>query len=287
MNEIKKGLIFDGKARVAIIDIKDIVNEEIRLHDLSPLAAAALGRAMTAGEYISSNLKDSDASFSLTLNGGGELGAVVVAGQSGNFIRGYVANPHVELPPKADGHFDMGGGIGKNGFITVIKDIGLKEPYVGRCELVSGEVAEDFAQYLYTSEGVKSAVALGVRVDKNGCVGAGGVIVEALPGINEGELFMLEDIMKNFGNVSETLAEKSAEEIFSFYFSHLGAEEYESERISLKCNCGEEKIKATLKSIGKKECDEILKEVGRIEVKCQFCEKKYTYTAEEANKLWE
>ncbi|MBO5304973.1 MAG: Hsp33 family molecular chaperone HslO, partial [Clostridia bacterium] len=137
MNVIKKGLIFDGKARVAVIDLKDIVNEEIKIHNLSPLSTAALGRAMTAGAYISNNLKSESATFSMTINGGGELGSIVVAGNGGNCIRGYVTNPDLELPLKENGHLDVGKGVGTDGFITVIKDFGLKEPYVGRCKLVT------------------------------------------------------------------------------------------------------------------------------------------------------
>lgn len=287
MNEIKKGVIFGGKARVAIIDIKDIVNEEIAMHDLSPLAAAALGRSLTAGAYISNNLKNESATFSMTINGGGSLGAIVVAGNGGNTLRGYVTNGQVELPLKENGHLDVGKGVGKDGFITVIKDFGLKEPYVGRCELVSGEIAEDFTQYLFTSEGVHSAVALGVRMDGSGCIGAGGVIVEALPGLNDDEVFMIEDIMTNFTEVSEILAKKTPEEIFDFYFSHLDSESYDAEEIKIKCNCGEEKIRNTLIGLGKKECEEILKEVGKIEIVCHFCEKRYVYGENEVKKLWE
>lgn len=287
MNVIKKGVFFGGKARVAIIDIKEIVNEEIKIHDLTPLSAAALGRTMAVGAYISNNLKNADSTFSVTVKGGGILGAVVVAGNGGNCIRGYIENPHGDLPLKSDGHLDVGGGIGKEGFITVIKDFGLKEPYMGRCELVSGEIAEDFTKYLHTSEGINSAVALGVRLDSDGCKAAGGIIVEALPGLSEDELFMTEDIMSNFTNVSEVLEKMNPEEIFNFYFSHLDAESYDEEEITLKCNCGKEKIENTLRSLGKEECREILKENGKIEILCHFCEKKYIYGEKEVEKLWE
>ena len=286
MNVIKKGIIFDGKARVAVIDVKDMVNEEIALHDLSPLAAAALGRSLAAGAYIGNNLKSVDDTFSMTISGGGELGAIVVAGSGGNVLRGYVTNPRVELPLRADGHLDVGKGVGKDGFITVIKDLGLKYPFMGRCALVSGEIAEDFTQYLFTSEGVKSAVALGVRMDGSGCIAAGGVIVEALPGLNDDEIFMIEDVMTNFTNVSEVLEKMTAEEIFDFYFSHLNSESYDKEEIILRCNCSEEKIENTLRSLGKKECDEILEEVGKIELVCHFCEKRFVYGKEDVEKLW-
>lgn len=287
MGVIKKGLIFNGKARVAIIDVRDIVNEEIKIHNLTPVATASLGRTMTCGAYISNNLKNANATFSITVNGGGELGSIVVAGNGGNCIRGYVTNPNVDLPLKDNGHLDVGGAVGKEGFITVIKDFGLKEPYMGRCKLVSGEIAEDFVQYLFSSEGIHSAVALGVLVDKDGCVSAGGVIVEALPGLMEEELFMIEDVMSNFVSVSEILSKMSAQEIFDFYFSHLESESYVEEEITLKCNCSDDKIEHTLKCIGKSECDEILKEQGKIEIICHFCEKRYVYTNKEIDKLWQ
>lgn len=287
MDRILKGMIFNGKARVAIIDIKDIINEEIALHDLSPLAAAILGRSLTCGAYISTNLKMENAIFSMTINGGGEAGSVVIAGSSNNVIRGYVSNPSVDLPLKSDGHLDVGTAVGKDGFMTVIKDMGLKEPYVGRCELVSGEIAEDFAKYLYISEGIKSAVALGVKVDATGCIAGGGIIVEALPDIEEPMLFMLEDIMTNFVNVSEVLSQKSVEEIFEFYFSHLESEVFPVEEVTLKCTCSVERTEKTLIALGKKEIDEIMTLVGKVEMVCPFCSKKYTYNKEEINKLWD
>ena len=186
MGKIIKTGIFNGFARVTFIDVTDVVNEEIKIHDLSPLCAAALGRTLAAGAYIGANLKAKDDAFSLTFSGDGPIGSVVVAGTPG-YIRGYVDNPAVELPTRIDGHLNVGAGVGK-GYLTVVKDLGLKEPYVGRCELVTGEIAEDFAKYLLISEGVRSAVALGVQVTKDGCVAAGGIIAEALPGMTEDRL---------------------------------------------------------------------------------------------------
>lgn len=286
MGEIRKGIIFDGKARVAIIDIKDLVNEEIKIHDLSPLAAAALGRSMCCGVYLSNNLKNSTSTFSMTINGDGPLGSICVAGNGGNEIRGSISNPHVELPLKENGHLDVGKAVGRTGSITVIKDMGLKEPYVGRTNLVTGEIAEDFAQYLYTSEGIRSAVSLGVKVDKTGCIAAGGIIIEALPDLGENETFMLEDIMTNFVNVSDLFMTKTTHDIFDFYFSHLNAEEYSPEKVTIKCACSKEKVENTLKSLGKNELYNILREKNEIEVFCHFCEKKYRYGKEEVDKFW-
>lgn len=287
MDRIVKGIIFGGKARVAIIDIKDMINKQIAMHGLTPLAAAALGRALTCGVYISNNLKVSSATFSITINGGGESGSIVIAGSGGNIIRGYITNANLDMPLQHNGHLDVGGAVGKEGFFTVIKDLGLKEPYVGRSELISGEIAEDFAHYLYKSEGIKSSVALGVKLDATGCIAGGGIIVEALPGIEEPMLFMLEDIMTNFASVSDVLLQKSAEEIFEFYFSHLDSELFPTEKVTLRCSCSRERTEQTLKALGKKECEDILKEVGKVEMVCPFCNTKYTYNGEEISKLWD
>ncbi len=285
MDSIVKGTLFNGFARVAIISIKDAVNEEIKIHDLSPLSAAALGRTMAAGVYLGANLKGKNDSYSITIKGDGCIGGVVVAGNGDYTLRGYVANPHAELPLKGNGHLDVGGGIG-SGTMTVCKDLGLKEPYNGTVELVTGEIAEDFAEYLAKSEGVNSAVCLGVLVDKTGCVGAGGVIVQAMPGITEDMLFIIEDIISGFSAISSILAEKSPREIFDFYFSHLDGELLEEIPIKVQCSCNQQKIENALRSIGRKDCDEIIAERGSIEISCHFCEKKYIFNKEDIDKIW-
>ncbi|MFA6866403.1 MAG: Hsp33 family molecular chaperone HslO [Clostridia bacterium] len=287
MNKIVKGTIFDGKARVAIVEITDIVNEEIKMHDLSPLAAAALGRTMAVGAYISNNLKNESTKFSITVNGGGILGNIVVAGEGGNFIRGFVANTKATLPLKENGHLDVGNGVGKNGFFTVITDFGLKDAYVGKIPLVSGEIAEDFTQYLYKSEGIENAVALGVRMTKDGCIGAGGIIVEPLPDADDNMICMIEDIMTNFTNVSEIIASLGAEEIFNFYFGHLNAQKYNTEEVVLRCNCSKEKIENIIVGLGEKEAMDIVSEVGKLEIGCQFCGKNYSYSKAEVENLWQ
>ena len=285
MNKIIKTGLFDGFARVAFIDVTDIVNEEIKIHDLSPLATAALGRTMAVGAYIGANLKSDTDTFSITVTGDGPLGPIVVAGGN-KTIRGYVTNPVTSLPTRPDGHLDVGSGVGHNGYITVIKDLGLKDPYVGRSELVSGEIAEDFTRYFLTSEGIRTAIALGVKVNSDGCITAGGIICEALPGITEDMLVILEDVMTNFTNVSDVMATKSLEEIYDFYFSHLNAEIYATDEIKLSCNCSHKRIENLVKSLGKAECEEIIKEQGKIEAVCHFCEKRYVFTQAEVDKLW-
>lgn len=282
MDKIVKAVILDKKARVTIIDSTEAVTESIKMHDLTPLAAAALGRALTAGAYISSNLKKGK--FNLRISGGGPIGNIEIAGADGNYIRGFVSNPHVDLPLKANGKLDVGGAVGTDGFITVIKDLGLKEPYVGSVPLVSGEIAEDFASYLLKSEGILNAVSLGVRLTSDKVI-SGGLILEVLPGMREEELFILEDIISQFSEISLMMTERSVDEILDFYFGHLDCEILGEEPLTLKCNCSKEKIDSIIKGLSMQEIDEILKERDDIEVRCDFCSSVYSYSREDAKKL--
>ncbi len=274
-DRILKAVIMGGKARIAVLDTTGMVNRSVMIHNLSPLAAAALGRALTAGAYIASNLKN-NAKFSLIVDGGGPLGKIVIAGESGGTVRGFVENPSTDLPAK-NGKLDVGSAVGKDGFITVIKDFGLKEPYVGKCKLVSGEIAEDFTSYLLTSEGIPSAVALGVLADAGGCKASGGIIAEALPDADDGDILILEDIMSNFKHISALLAQKPVEEIMDFYFGHLDAQLFPAEELKLECRCNE-KIHDVIRSLGRKEAYKLIKERDFIEARCDFCNKTYTFS---------
>lgn len=287
MDKIIKAVILDGMARVTAIETTEAVNESIRLHGMSPVSAAALGRTLTAGAYLGTNLKGKGSTFSLTVSGSGELGKIIVAGDSDGHIRGYVENPSLDLPLRlADGKLDVGRAVGATGDLTVVKDFGLKEPYVGRSELVSGEIAEDFATYLLRSEGIPSAVALGVLVDKSGCKASGGVIVEALPDADENAFVILEDIFRDFSNVSSVIAEKGLENLVDFYFGHLHAEVFPTLPLKLKCNCSKRKIDGIVKGLGKEEAKSILEEYGKLEVNCEFCGKTYAYGKRELDKLF-
>lgn len=287
MGRVIKAVIFGGKARVTAIEITDAVQTAIEKHGLSPLAAAALGRTMAAGAYIGANLKNPRDSYSVTVNGTGGLGKIVVAGDGEGHLRGFVSNSAFDAPIReTDGKIDVRRGVGTEGEIIVIKDLGLKENYVGRTELVSGEIGEDFAYYLYKSEGVKSAVALGVKVDKNGCVAAGGLIAEAMPDCTEDEIVVIEDIMSQMTDISTKLEERGAAGVVDFYFGHLDAEIFPEEPTGWRCSCSDERINGILKSIGKKEADAIIKDAGLIEIKCEFCNRIYTYDAESVNKIF-
>ena len=284
MDRVIKAVCFGGKARLALIDTTEAVNKAIKTHDLSPLAAAALGRSLTVGAYIMHNLKNKDDRFNLIIDGGGPLGRICVAGEEGA-IKGFVDNPQTDLPLREDGKLDVGGAVGKNGDLVVVKDMGLKEPYVGRSALVSGEIAEDYANYLYKSEGIANSVALGVMNDANGCKASGGIIVEALPDADENMLFMLEDVMTNFTALSSLMCEKSIEEIGEFYFGHLNTEFFPAESVEYGCKCAS-KILGVVRSLGRNEAESIIAEQGVIEVKCDFCAAKYRFGAEDLDTIF-
>lgn len=287
MDKIIRAVILDKQARVAVIETTETLKKAVEKHGLSPLAAAALGRTLTAGAYLGSNLKSDGGKFSITVGGTGPLGRIVVAGDSCGHLRGFVDNPEFYVPAReSDGKIDVRSGVGTDGEIIVVKDLGLKEPYIGRTQLVSGEIAEDFATYLYKSEGVRSVVALGVLCDKSGVLASGGVIVEALPGADENALTIIEDVMSNMTHISSLINEKGGKEIFDFYFSHLNSEILEEDEICWQCTCSRDRVAQFVKSMGKKEALAVIGESGCIEAKCEFCSTSYIFDENDVNKLF-
>jgi molecular chaperone Hsp33 len=286
MDKIIKAVLFGGKARVALIETTETVNKAIKVHDLTPLAAAALGRSLTVGAYIESNLKNETNKFNLIINGGGPIGKIYVTSDRVGTVKGLVENPQVDLPLRADGKLNVGGAVGTNGDMVIIKDLGLKEPYVGRSQLVSGEIAEDYNNYLFKSEGILNAVALGVLNDKDGCKAAGGIIIEAMPDADDNMIVILEDIMTNFSNISQLIAENGIEEIGNYYFGHLDAEFFPAQTVRFKCDCWH-KIRKIVRGLGREEIEDIIKEQGMLEIKCDYCKKNYVYTEKDLDYLFE
>ncbi|MFA5450061.1 MAG: Hsp33 family molecular chaperone HslO, partial [Clostridia bacterium] len=221
--------------------------------------------------------------FNMIIDGGGPSGKIYVAG-GGDAIKGFIENPTVDLPLK-DGKLDVGGAVGANGELTLVKDLGLKEPYVGKTSLVNGEIAEDFAGYLLNSEGINNAVSLGVLTDKNGCRASGGVFVEALPSVNEYEVVILEDVISALGSFSSLLAEKPVEEIADFYFAHLNSEIFPAQEFFLRCDCSQI-VEGVVQGLGEKEAEDILKEQGKVELHCDYCSKYYTYSKEDLERIF-
>lgn len=274
MGKIYKTLIFDGQISLSVLDTTDVVNEAIRLHKLTPVCAAALGRTLTVTAFMASQLKGEDERLSVTINGNGAGGKIIAAADSKLNVRGAIDNPTIDLPLKANGKLDVGGVVGNSGYITVVKNLGLKEPYVGRSELVSGEIGEDFAAYYAYSEQQPTAIAVGVLIKNERCIGAGGVIIQPLPDCTEENLVKAENLVNKFSDVSKQISETGVEGIIEKYFKGYDFNAFD---VRYKCNCSDEYVRKVLITLGEKELYDEIEKDGKIEVCCQFCDKKYVY----------
>jgi len=284
MNKLIKGLIYNDSISLSVLETTDMVNEGIKLHKLTPLTAAALGRTLTVCTFMSSELKNDTDKLSVTVKGDGVGGKITVCGNGHLQMRGSIDNPFADLPLRADGKLDVGGCVGKNGRITVVKSMGLKEPYSGSSALVTGELAEDFTAYYAISQQIPTAIALGVKIGKDGsCIGAGGVILQALPFADDSALEKAERVMNNFKNVSTLIETLGAEGIVKEYFGDVKCNEYHPE---YKCLCSREYIEKLLISLGKAETEDIIAKEGQISVKCEFCEKEYVFNKDDVEKLF-
>lgn len=281
MNKLLKTIVFDNQITLSVLETTDMVNDAIKIHNLTPVCAAALGRTLTVCTFMSSNLKNKSDKLSVTISGNGKGGKITVCGNGDLNMRGFIDNPSVDLPLRADGKLDVGGLVGKTGRLTVIRSMGLKEPYSGSSELVSGEIAEDFAAYYTFSEQQPTAIALGVKIGTDlKCVGAGGVIMQALPGASEDALIKAENIANQLKNVSSLVQELGAEGIIKKFFGDISYNEYHPE---YKCLCSREYIEKVLISLGKNELYDIIEKEGKIKVDCQFCDNKYEFTKDDVD----
>ena len=282
MGRILKTLIFDGNISLSLIDSTDIVNEAIKYHKLTELTAAALGRTLTASIFMASNLKNKGDKLSITVSGDGVGGHIIVSADSELNVRGYIDNPNVNLPLKSNGKLDVKGCVGK-GRITITRSTGLKEPYTGSSEIISGELAEDFSYYYAVSEQEPTAMALGVKVKGGKCIGAGGVVIQTLPGCPDDVIFKAEELISGFNDISSKIEELGLEGIIEKYFS---GNKFIKRCAQYNCICSKEYIDSILISLGKKEVDDILKELNKIEVNCQYCDKKYVYYSDDVKHLF-
>lgn len=288
MDKIQKFLAYSGKINITCVETTNLVEEARKVHDLSPVATAALGRVLTMGALMASGFKSEENSVTLQIRANGPIGAITVTAEADGKVRGYVANPQVEVPLRKDGKLNVGEAVGNDGFLYVIKDIGLKKPYIGMSKIVSGEIAEDFANYYYTSEQKNTAVALGVLVNKDGVKKAGGFIVSTMPDATEDELFILENRLKEAMPISKMLEENmSLLEIAKDITGDINLQTLEQEEKTPKyeCTCSKEKMARGLQTIGKTELEKIIQEDKKVETVCQFCNKKYEFSEEELKSL--
>lgn len=280
---ILRGLAFEGEVSVAVADTTQLVNEAIRIHGLSPLAAAALGRTLTVAAYMCSSLKAERGALSVSVKGNGVGGSIYVSGDKSLHMRGYIENPNVDLPPNDKGKLDVGGCVGKEGYLSVVRDDGDNRPFVGTTALVSGEIGEDFAAYYAESEQLPTAIAVGVKIGKDGkCLGAGGVFLQPMPGVKEENIRKAEEAIYQFGAVSSMLERQTAEEILQEYF---GSVKFYTLSPEYKCNCSRNYIEGVLAAMGESEIRSVIEEQGKIEVHCHYCNTDYIFTPEEAEEI--
>lgn len=280
-------LAYDGKVSIKCISSTDMVEEARNLHDLSPTASAALGRLLTITSIMGYETKEEKGSITNQIKGDGPLGMLTAVGESNGNVKGYVANPKLDLPlNENNGKLDVGTAVGKHGMLYIIKDLGIGKPYVGMTPIVSGEIAEDFTNYFATSEQTPSVIALGVLVDKNGIRSAGGYKLSLMPDATDEIISKIEEQVRKIDPVSKMLDEqKTLEEIAKEVTGDSNLKVLAEINPEYKCNCSREKCEKGLIAIGKEELQKIIDEEEKIEIACNFCDKKYEFTREDMKKL--
>lgn len=280
-------LAYDGKVSIKCISSTDMVEEARKLHDLSPTASAALGRLLTITSIMGYETKEEKGSITNQIKGDGPLGMLTAVGESNGNVKGYVANPKLDLPlNENNGKLDVGTAVGKHGMLYIIKDLGIGKPYVGMTPIVSGEIAEDFTNYFATSEQTPSVIALGVLVDKNGIRSAGGYKLSLMPDATDEIISKIEEQVGKIDPVSKMLDEqKTLEEIAKEVTGDSNLKVLAEIKPEYKCNCSREKCEKGLIAIGKEELQKIIDEEEKIEIACNFCDKKYEFTREDMKKL--
>ncbi len=276
----------NGQIRAFAVYTAATVETARKAHNTSPVVTAALGRLLTAGVMMGIMMKGERDVLTLRIDGAGPVKSLVVTADANGNVKGYPGNPAVILPANDKGKLDVAGAVGV-GVLTVIKDEGLKEPYSGSCELVSGEIAEDITYYFATSEQTPSSVGLGVLMNKDNTVNvAGGFILQVMPDATDETISALEEKITGISSVTAMLSEgNTPEDILKLLLGDLGVEILDKMDIGFNCNCSQERVSKALIAIGKKELDSIIADGEPIEVKCHFCSKAYNFTIDDLKSL--
>ena len=287
MDQLVRAMTKDGTVKAVAVTTKDLTEKVRNIHKTLPVATAALGRALAAASMMGNALKEEAASLTLQIKGGGPLGTVLAVSDHLGNVRGYVQNPQVDLPLREDGKLNVGGAVGAEGTLTVIRDLGMKEPYIGSVGLLGGEIAEDLAAYFVESEQIPTACALGVLVDRDQSVkAAGGYIVQLLPGAGEDVITKVEGGVLAAGPVTKLLDQDSdPESLLRTVLSDFDVEILETSPIEYRCYCSRDRVERALISMGVAELEDLLREQGGCELGCQFCDKVYRYTGEDLQAL--
>lgn len=286
MDYILRATAGEGSVRLFVATTKETAQKSFEKHKTSPVMSAAMGRALTAAAIMGSMLKSDTDLITIKINGDGEGKGLIVTGDSKARVKGYPLNPIVDIPLKPNGKLDVQKALGY-GNLTVIKDLGLKEPYVGQIPLISGEIAEDLTYYFAKSEQTPSAVSLGVLVDKDYSIKqSGGFIIQIMPDADENIISALEEKLKTLKPFTTLLEEgNSPEDIANLLLGEFSLKILDKIPVSFYCNCSKERVEKALISIGKKEIESIIKEDKKATLHCHFCNKDYNFNEQELKEL--
>lgn len=288
MDKIIRTITSDGAVMAVAIDSSDLVYTAQQLHHTSPVATAALGRLLTGASIMGTLLKKEDAALTLKINGGGPLGSVVAIADGKGNVRGYVDHPEVDLPLASNGKLAVGEAVGRNGRLSVVRDLGEGEPYVGQVEITSGEIAEDITGYYATSEQIPTVCALGVLVNRETgkTMLAGGLLIQLLPGADEATISKLEKNVASLEPVTTMLAKgMDAHAMCLRALEGFEVEVLDSYPVSYVCTCSKDRVKNALSTLPPEEVEHLADENGVMEAHCQYCNHSYTFTKEELQQL--
>ena len=287
MDKIVRAISSDGLVQAAAICSRDLTERARQIHNASPVATAALGRALSAASLMGNALKGQGASVTLQFKGGGPLGTLLVVSDAEGNVRGYAVNPQTDLPLRPDGKLDVGGAVGCEGTLTVIKDLNMREPYVGTVDLLGGEIAEDVAAYFVESEQIPTACGLGVLVDRDRSVkAAGGYLIQLLPGAGEDTIVKVEGGIMAAGSVTSFLEkDDDPEHLLRHVMSDFDLKVFDATEVEYRCYCSRDRVERALVALGREEVENIIREQGGCEMTCQFCDVVYKFTAEDLEKL--
>ncbi len=290
MDHIVRVIAGNGLIKGAGISARDMVERARQIHRTLPVATAALGRALMGASLMGDMMKKEAGSVTLQIKGGGPLGTILSVADSRGNARGYLGNGEVEVPEKAPGKLDVGAAVGADGTLTVIRDLNMKEPYVGSVQLVSGEIADDLSAYFAESEQIPTACALGVLLDVDQSVtAAGGYLIQLLPGAEESLISRLEENIIRTGHATQTLKEegKSAADLLMAVLDGFDPVILEDHPVEYHCSCTRERVVRALISMGREELSALLREQGKAELTCQFCDRRYDFTEADLKALLE
>ena len=282
MDRILRATAGDGFIKMSAVSARDTVQRAKEIHGCTPTTAAALGRTLCAASILGNLLKEENGTLTIRINGGGPIGSIIAVSDSMGCVRGYVTDPTVDLSLRSDGKLDVGGAVGREGTVTVSRDIGLKEPYIGSTQLVSGEIAEDLTAYMVESEQIPAACGLGVLVDTDLSIkAAGGFIVQLMPGAPEELIDVLEENIFLMDQLTTILDEDGLEEVFAQVLKGLEYHLVGEDEVSYKCYCSRDRVSEAILGVGEAELQSMIDEGKPIQVSCQFCDTIYEFSPED------